>query len=236
MQRIFFLIVSAFSLCNKDEYKALNEVDEFSLMTLPFGYKDLESVLWSQIVYFHHTKEHGKYIPKLNQVVGSNSAYESLTVTELIMQYGLTDKELALYAGGYYNHALFWWSLKPTSCSKKDPEGQLLADIEKYFVDFKTFQDEFSRRAISLYGNGWLWLCYTPDGDLKIKGRNNEYSPLGGTECYPLLGLDLWEHSYYLFYLDSVVEYVLRWWSLIDWSLIEYWYQEYTTKFVAIPV
>lgn len=235
-KRIIFLLSLVYALCPKDEYKPRNEINVFSLPTLPYNYKELEPVLWSQIVYFHHKKEHAKFIEPLNLLIAEDSTYESLTVTDLIIQFGLQNNDIALNAGGYYNHALLWWSLLPSSCNKHQPEGQLLEDIEMYFGDFETFKDEFSRRAISLFGSGWIWLCRNPDGHLIINGKNSEYSPLAGNECLPLLGIDMWEHAYYLFYMDDIEDYVYRWWGIVDWELIEYWYQEYVSQGLPVPV
>ena len=235
-QLILLVVTSVFSLCPKEEYQPLNEMDNFTLMPLPYTYKDLEPVLWSQMAYFHHKKEHGKFIPALNDIVSSTSIYSSLTVTELLVQYGLEDNDLAISAGGYYSHSLFWWSIMPTQCANQSPEGQLLEDIEKYFGDFATFRDEFTRRAVSMFGSGWVWLCMNSDGHLVLNGKQGEYNPLGGEECIPLLGVDVWEHSYYLFYMDDREDWVERWWGIVDWELVEYWYQEYVSQSLPIPV
>lgn len=236
LKRILVIVLVVNALCPKEEYLALNEVDKFSLMALPYDYKELEPVLWTQIAYFHHKKEHAKFIPLINDIVSANSDYSSLTLPELLMQYGLDDNDLALAAGGLYSHSLFWWSIMPTSCAKQTPEGQLLLDIEKYFGDFNTFKEEFTRRAESLFGSGWVWLCMNPDGHLIINGKSSEYSPLGGKESYPLLGIDLWEHSYYLFYMNDKEDWVERWWGIVDWELVEYWYQEFVSKSLPVPV
>ena len=225
-----------YSSCEKEEYSAENEKDVFTLLPLPYEYKELEPILWSQLVYYHHKKEQSKFLETLNEIVSSDSTYESMTVTDILMEYGLVDNDLALSAGGYYNHALFWWSMMPSTCSKSSPEGDLLAQIENYFGSFDTFKDEFTQRAVSLFGSGWLWLCVTPENDMIINGKSSEYSPLAGKECYPLLGIDLWEHAYYLYYFDDIEDWVERWWSIVDWELIEYWYQEYVSDLKPVPV
>jgi superoxide dismutase, Fe-Mn family len=233
---ITILIGVAFSQCNKTEYTAYNEAGEFSLLPLPYDYKVLEPVLWNQIVYIHYTKEQGKFIDPLNEIVSGNANYSSLTASQLLMQYGSIDTNLSFNAGGYYNHALFWWSLITPSCAKREPEGQLSVDIQTFFGNFSIFQNEFNKRAISLFGSGWIWLCRTRNGILKIKGKSLENNPLIASECYPIFGVDMWEHSYYLFYFDDAQSWVERWWGLLDWDLIEYWYETYTLSNTPIPV
>lgn len=235
-KRIICLIAIVWAECSKTEYSAQNEKNTFSLISLPYSYYSLEPVLWAQVVYFHHKKEQNKFTEKLNTLVSSNSNYEDLTVVELLQNYGLKDKNLARNAGGYYNHALFWWSLVPTSCNKGEPEGKLLRDIEKYFGSFEGFQAEFERRAVALFGSGWIWLCLNEGDDLIINGKSEEYSPLSSNECLPIVGIDLWEHAYSLNYQDEVKRWVQFWWQIVDWELVEYWYEEYILERTPVPV
>lgn len=230
------LILTSRASCPKSEYSPAYETSTFTLTPLPYDYYQLEPVMWAQTLYFHYKKRNSELVDDLNSVISSNSQYKSLTITELLQKFGLKDKKLASAAGGVYNHALFWWSLIPSSCNKAEPEGRLMTDIEKYFGSFETFKEEFERRAVALFGSGWLWLCFNSEGDLGINGKSDEFSPLGGDECLPVLGIDLWEHAYSVNYQDEINRWVQYWWQIIDWELVEYWYEKYVVKRTPIPI
>jgi Fe-Mn family superoxide dismutase len=232
---VLFLALSSAS-CPKREFAPSYESNSFTLMDLPYDYYQLEPVMFAQSLYFHYKKIGSLLVENLNEVVKGNHLYKDLTITELLLQYGLKDKALARAGGGFYNHALFWWSLLPTSCNKNQPEGRLMDDIEKYFGSFKSFQEEFERRAVSLFGSGWIWLCLNSEGDLAINGKSNEYSPLGGDECLPFLGIDVWEHAYQINYQDEVNRWVQFWWQVVDWEMVEYWYEKFVLKRTPVPV
>ena len=233
---ILLLVVGCFSQCEKKQYEPLNEKYSFHLPELPYGYGSLEPVLWSQIIYIHHKKEHTKLLAGLNYLTQNYGEYRDLTVVELLEEYGLEDPMVAKYAGGHYNHCLLWWSLIGASCAKSQPEGDLLAAIEREWGTFEDFKQEFTTYSASLFGTGWVWLCSNRAGELEIKGKQDEYSPLADGDCYPFLGIDLWEHAFYLYYIYNKEDYAKLWWEIVDWDLIEYWYENYSAKGKAVPV
>ena len=235
---LFFLLWLPASLaeCDKAEFDPLNNRFHFQLPPLPYNYSDLEPLQWSQALYFHHQREHKFYIGELNSIVSSNPDYYDLTITDLLIKFGLEDEDLATNAGAHYGHSLLWWIIGPQDCSKNEPEGSLLTAIEEEWGEFGIFQQEFTTYAMSLYGSGWVWLCTDRAEDLSIHAMKNEFSPLAGEECYPFLGIDVWEHAYYLYYLYDREDWISAWWSMIDWDLVEYWYEEYASQGEAIPV
>lgn len=229
----FFLQVQ--SLCLKDEYYSLNEKNTFSLPKLPYKYDSLQPQYWNQLLYFHHDSLHNSLTSSLNDLVESDSEYQDKTITELLINYASANYTLWRYAGGYYNHCLFWWSLLSFKCSDAEPSGELLSDIQAKWGSFEEFKNRFNTNAKGLYGSGWIWLCVDSNGDLVIKAKVEEYSPLG-EGYFPVLGLDMWEHSYYFYYLWDKGAYVDAWWDIIDWGLIGYLYEEYSKNLIAIPV
>lgn len=224
------------SQCDKEDYKPLNENSTFSLPALPYAYNSLEPVLWTQQIFFHHKREHQIMTDNLNEYLTGYSQYQNLKITELVETYGLTDDDIANLAGAYYNQCLLWWIYTPASCNKDSPEGPLLTQIQTQWGSFSTFKSEFESTARSLFGSGWVWLCSSSSGLLSIKAKQNEYSPLAGSECYPFLGINLWEHAYYIAYMWDKSTYIKYWWSIVDWDMIEYWYDTYASIGIAVPV
>ena len=221
--------------CSKLEYYSRDERNEFSLMKLPYLYEALEPSIWNQIIYYHHKKHHQEYVDSLNSIIYSNSTYKDLTAPELLQQFGTYDEELGNSAGGYYNHCLLWWTLQPTSCKLHEPSGKLKADIASTWGSFESFKQEFSKFANGLFGSGWVWLCAS-SGKLYIKAKIEEFNPLIGRECIPVFGIDVWEHSYYLFYTQNRDTYITNLWNIVDWDLITYLYEKYALNETPIPV
>ncbi|CAG9328057.1 unnamed protein product [Blepharisma stoltei] len=238
-KRIIWSLLIAYcsaSCSEKDDYSYKNENTTFSLPKLPYSYNALEPVLWTQVIYYHHKKEHKNIINELNDYIKNNQDFAGQTVTDLLINYGLQDDGIANYAGGHYNHCLLWWIYTLADCTKEEPEGKLLTKIEEKWGNFTDFVGEFTKTANSVFGSGWVWLCADSEGNLEIKAKKNEYSPLAGGECYPILGIDLWEHAYYLKFLWERKEYVSMWWTIVDWELIEYWYETYAANGLPVPV
>lgn len=188
-------------ICSKLDYTARYQVANFTLQALPYDYYALDPITWSGNLYYHHLKEHRYRIKELNNACASNSAYQNLYVTDLLINFGLNDQNLLDYAGGHYNHELFWWELIDPECAKSTPEGKLLEDIEAKWGTFTNFRAAFRDRAALLVGSGWVWLCKSKNSTLELVSSENDDSPLAGGEYYPLVGLDMWEHAYYLSYI-----------------------------------
>ncbi|CAG9332359.1 unnamed protein product [Blepharisma stoltei] len=234
---LFLLTLSsAATSCDKDEYSALNEKGEFTLPKLPYQYGYLQPQYWSQLLYYHHVKVHQQLIDQLNSYISTNSTYTSLTLTDLLIQYGTTDSNISRYAGGHYNHSLLWWILLNSRCGSSDePNDNLGLDIESQYGSFSNFQTDFSNAAKNLFGSGWVWAC-VKSGSIQIKTNSDESSPLAGGDCYPFLGIDVWEHAYYFYYEWDREEYIDSWWEIIDWNMVEMFYEDYALEGKAVSV
>jgi superoxide dismutase, Fe-Mn family len=223
------------SSCSKDEYEAVNEKTTFSLPKLPYEYNSLQPQYWNQLLYYHHDYIHEGLVEGLNNITAWNITYQSQTVTQLLITYGTSDYSLWRYAGGHYSHCLLWWSLFNYQCAQASPGGVLGLAIQDQWGSFDSFQSAFNTAAKGLYGSGWVWLCVDGNKTLVIRSKAEEYSPLA-EGYYPFLGLDMWEHSYYLYYQWDSSSYIDAWWSIIDWALIEYFYEEYSSNLIPISI
>jgi Fe-Mn family superoxide dismutase len=172
----------------------------------------------------HHGKHHQTYIDKLNAALDGNEEFSNLPILELISDLSRLPDNLKAAVrnngGGHANHSFFWESLSPNAGGS--PEGELSLAIDQTFGSFEGFKDAFSQSALTRFGSGWAWLIKQNDGTLAITSTPNQDSPwmsgvaeLCGT---PLIGLDVWEHAYYLNYQNRRPDYVSAYWSLVDWT------------------
>ena len=231
----FSLVNSAKKSCEKDEFTPLNEKSTFTLPKLPYAYNSLNPHYWDQIVYYHHDRVHKTLINSLNSHIKSNSIYSGKSITDLLQNYASSDYTLWRYAGAHYSHSLFWWSLFSYKCADSLGTSELLYDIEQHWESFEGFKNEFNKYAKGLYGSGWVWLCINQEGELLIKAKSEEFNPLG-QGIIPIVGIDVWEHSYEFFYRWDRGAYVDAWWEIIDWGLISYLYEEYCKNLIPIPI
>ncbi|RFB67901.1 MULTISPECIES: superoxide dismutase [unclassified Herbaspirillum] len=189
----------------------------YSLPALPYAYDALEPHIDSQTMEIHHTKHHQTYINNLNAAV-AGSEWEKLSVEELVAR--VKDVPDSIKAavinqgGGHANHSLFWLVMSPTGGGT--PEGKLAAAIDAELGGFDTFKEAFTKAAISRFGSGWAWLSVTPQKKLVVESSGNQDSPLmnGNT---PILGLDVWEHAYYLRYQNRRPEYIGAFYNVVNW-------------------
>lgn len=189
----------------------------FTVPELSYGYDALEPYISKDIMQLHHDKHHQTYVDKLNKALNSSEVdYDS--VEEILR--GLDQfpdsvrTTIRNNAGGHYNHSLFWQILSPKGGGQ--PEGQLAQAIASKYGSFQNFTEEFSKKATNLFGSGWVWL----QPDMSIVMTQNQDSPLmnGGDE--PVLGLDVWEHAYYLDYQNRRPDYIKAWWNVVDWDFV----------------
>ncbi len=189
----------------------------FTVPELSYGYDALEPYISKDIMQLHHDKHHQTYVDKLNKALNSSEVdYDS--VEEILR--GLDQfpdsvrTTIRNNAGGHYNHSLFWQILSPKGGGQ--PEGQLAQAIASKYGSFQNFTEEFSKKATNLFGSGWVWL----QPDMSIVTTQNQDSPLmnGGDE--PVLGLDVWEHAYYLDYQNRRPDYIKAWWNVVDWDFV----------------
>lgn len=196
-----------------------------SLPALPYAYDALEPHLDAQTMEIHHSKHHQTYINNLNAAL-EGSAWAELPVEELLRR--LADVPANLHGavinqgGGHANHSLFWLVMSPQGGG--DPQGELAAAINGQLGGFASFKDAFTKAALTRFGSGWAWLSVTPAKTLVVESSANQDSPLmhGNT---PILGLDVWEHAYYLRYQNRRPEYIGAFYNVIDWAEVSRRYQ-----------
>jgi len=193
----------------------------FQLPDLNYGFDSLEPHIDAKTMQIHHGKHHAGYTSKLNTAV-EGTDLEGKSIEDLLSNLDLSNSAVRNNGGGYYNHCLFWEIMSPNGGGL--PSGNLLAAIEKAFGSFDEFKAEFSKAAATRFGSGWAWLCAHSDGSLEICSTANQDNPImNGIGCggSPILGLDVWEHAYYLNYQNRRPDYVSGFFNVIDWAKVE---------------
>ncbi len=198
---------------------------KFELPLLPYSYDALEPYIDAKTMEIHHTKHHASYVTKLNEAVAAVPELERKTLEELLLS---TEKlpeptrtAVRNHGGGHYNHSLFWTSMGPHfERNEKGPSGNLKQTIEAAFGDFEKFKGAFSKTAAGIFGSGWVWLVKNDSGALSVITTPNQNAPLTATQK-PIVGLDVWEHAYYLKYQNRRPEYIENWWHVVNWEEVE---------------
>jgi len=193
----------------------------FQLPDLNYGFDSLEPHIDAKTMQIHHGKHHAGYTSKLNTAV-EGTDLEGKSIEDLLSNLDLSNSAVRNNGGGYYNHCLFWEIMSPNGGGL--PSGNLLAAIEKAFGSFDEFKAEFSKAAATRFGSGWAWLCAHSDGSLEICSTANQDNPImNGIGCggSPILGLDVWEHAYYLNYQNRRPDYINGFFNVIDWAKVE---------------
>jgi len=189
----------------------------FELPNLPYAKDALNPYIDTATMEIHHGKHHAAYIAKLNAAV-SGSDMEGKSLEELIK--GYTDvPAVRNNGGGHWNHSLFWSVMSPTGGGA--PEGVLAAAIDDAFGSFEKFKEDFSNAGATQFGSGWAWLCVGNGGKLEVCSTANQDNPLMpglGCEGLPILGLDVWEHAYYLNYQNRRPDYINAFFDVINWE------------------
>ena len=188
----------------------------FQLPNLPYNFDELEPHIDSKTMQIHHGKHHAGYTNKLNTAVAGTDL-EGKTIEEILKNLDMNNTAVRNNGGGYFNHSLFWEIMGP-NCGGK-PEGQLAAAIDRVFGSFDEFKSNFSSAAGTRFGSGWAWLCVDLNGGLEVCSTANQDNPLMPGECgkTPILGLDVWDHAYYLNYQNRRPDYVAAFFSVINW-------------------
>lgn len=191
----------------------------FSLPDLPYAYDALEPHIDSRTMEIHHTKHHNGYTTKLNAAI-AGTHLEDASIESILAGLDMNNAALRNNGGGYYNHCLFWEILSPNS--SKAPEGVLAEAITAAFGSYDQFKTDFANAAATQFGSGWAWLCKNEKGGLEICATANQDNPLmpigcGGT---PILGLDVWEHAYYLNYQNRRPDYIEAFFHIINWEKV----------------
>ena len=189
----------------------------FELPDLRYDYNALEPYIDGRTMEIHHGKHHGGYTSKLNAAV-DGSPLADLGIEEILLGAGSHGPAIRNNGGGFYNHNLFWAVMSPDGGGQ--PEGALLQAINQVFGSFDKFRESFSAAAANRFGSGWAWLV-TTEGGLVITSSPNQDNPLmdvSEVKGTPVLGLDVWEHAYYLKYQNRRPEYIEAFWNVINWT------------------
>lgn len=188
----------------------------FTLPELPYSYDALAPHISSEIMELHHKRHHQTYVDKLNAAIEKAPELSGKSLEELLRDLDNVPESVRTavrnQGGGHYNHSLFWQVMSPDGGGQ--PEGQLLADISAKYGSFEAFVDAFSEAATGVFGSGWAWL----QPDLEIVTSPDQDSPLMEGKPAPILGLDVWEHAYYLEYTYQRPEYIKAWWNVVNWQ------------------
>lgn len=190
----------------------------FQLPGLEYDYDALGKYISKDIMRLHHDKHHQTYVDKLNAALDSEPELKSKDLDELIRSVDSLPESVRTAirnnGGGHYNHSLFWQWMSPDGGG--EPSGELGESLIGKYGSFQAFVDEFSTKALGVFGSGWVWL----QPDLSIITTPNQDSPITLGQPAPLLGLDVWEHAYYLDYKNKRDDYVKAWWNVVDWSFV----------------
>ncbi|MFG0326625.1 MAG: superoxide dismutase [Phycisphaerales bacterium JB037] len=199
-----------------------------TLPDLPYAFDALEPHIDARTMEIHHGKHHAAYVSKANAAL-EGTDWATKPVGEIIANLDKLPeaKQTALRntAGGHANHSLFWQVLAPNAGGK--PSGDLAAAIDKAFGSFDAFKDKFADAAANRFGSGWAWLCVAPDGSLHVTSTANQDNPMMpekfgglGKGHTPILGLDVWEHAYYLNYQNRRPDYISAFWNVVNWPRV----------------
>lgn len=197
----------------------------FELPQLPYAYDALEPHIDKETMNIHHTKHHNTYVTNLNKAV-EGTEFANKPVEELISDLEAVPENIRTAVrnngGGHANHSLFWQILSPNGGG--EPTGELADAINTKFGSFEAFKEEFNKAAIGRFGSGWAWLVVN-NGELEVTSTPNQDSPLMEGKT-PILGIDVWEHAYYLKYQNRRPEYVAAFWNVINWDEVAKRYNE----------
>jgi superoxide dismutase, Fe-Mn family len=192
----------------------------FTLPPLPYQYDALEPFIDAETMHIHHDKHHAAYVANLNKAVGETPIFGSLAIESLLQNLSSVPEKIRTTirnnGGGHYNHSLFWQMMKPGGGGQ--PTGNLAKAIDANFGSFSTFKEQFTKAAMTQFGSGWAWLVLD-GGKLKIEDTPNQDSPLSQGKPV-LLGLDVWEHAYYLKYQNKRADYIAAWWNVVNWDFV----------------
>ena len=190
----------------------------FELPKLPYAYDALEPYIDARTMEIHHTKHHNGYTTNLNAAI-ANTDLANKSITEILKNLDMSNGAVRNNGGGYYNHSLFWEIMSPDGGG--EPTGDLAAAINETYGSFDAFKDVFSKAAATRFGSGWAWLCVHKGGRVEVcstPNQDNSLMPDTGCGGHPILGLDVWEHAYYLNYQNRRPDYISAFWNVVNWD------------------
>ncbi len=193
----------------------------FKLPPLPYAYDALEPYIDARTMEIHYTKHHQGYLDNLNAALKDYPELQKKSIEDILKDLAGVPEAIRTTVrnngGGYFNHSLFWEYMSPKG---GEPQGKLKDEIFKTFKTFDAFKEEFNTAAKSRFGSGWAWLSLNRAGNLIITSSANQDTPVSDG-LTPVLGLDVWEHAYYLKYQNRRVDYIQAWWHVVNWDKIE---------------
>ncbi|RLL83940.1 superoxide dismutase [Petrotoga sp. HKA.pet.4.5] len=193
----------------------------FELPKLSYPYDALEPYIDATTMEIHHTKHHGGYVKNLNAALEKYPEWASKSIEDILKDLDNIPADIRTTVrnngGGHYNHSIFWTIMGPNGGG--EPSGKLAESIDKTFGSFDKFKEEFSNAAATRFGSGWAWLVLDNYGHLSILSTPNQDNPITYS-LKPVLGLDVWEHAYYLKYQNKRPEYIQAWWNIVNWEAV----------------
>ena len=207
----------------------LTEMKTIGIDRLPYSYSSLRRFIDPETMKIHYQRHYKGYVKKLNSALRKKD-YGDVELENIIKQISKYNETIRNNAGGAFNHALFWKMLSPTY---QQPNGPILEKIKQQFGTYRKFRTKFEELARKRFGSGWVWLVVKDNGSLKIMTTPNQDNPLmniidrGG---FPILGLDLWEHAYYLKYQNKRDEYIQNFWEVVNWKFVNELYSQKTKE------
>jgi Fe-Mn family superoxide dismutase len=199
--------------------KTKNTIMAFQLPDLPYAFDALEPHIDARTMEIHHDKHHAGYTNKLNAAI-EGTPLEKMKIEEILAGVSKHGAGVRNNGGGYYNHSLFWAIMSPDGGGEPTPQMNIHKAIERDFGSFENFKDEFANAAATQFGSGWAWLCVDKDDKLFVCSTPNQDNPLMDVNDYegtPILGLDVWEHAYYLNYQNRRPDYINAWFKVVNW-------------------
>jgi Fe-Mn family superoxide dismutase len=199
----------------------------YQISDLPYDYSALEPHIDARTMEIHHTKHHQAYVTNLNKALEGHPSLQDQPVEKLISNLSQVPEEIRRavrnHGGGHANHSLFWNIMKKDGGG--EPGGDLASTINEYFGSFSSFQEQFNQAAGTHFGSGWAWLAMESSGKLIVESTSNQDSPIMSGRI-PIMGLDVWEHAYYLNYQNRRPDYISAWWNVVNWDAVASRFQE----------
>ncbi len=192
----------------------------FTLAPLPYAHEALEPHIDAQTMHIHHGKHHQAYVDNLNKAI-AGTTHESATIEELVKNAGSISPAVRNNGGGHWNHTFFWASMAPNAGGT--PSGKLADAINSAFGSFDAFKEKMSQAGMTRFGSGWAWLI-VKEGTLEICSTPNQDNPLmeiAEVKGTPILGVDVWEHAYYLKYQNKRADYLAAFWNVVNWTIVQ---------------
>lgn len=199
----------------------------FEMVPLPYSYDALEPYIDAKTVELHYSKHHQTYLTNLNGALEKHAELGNLTIEQILSDLNRVPEDIRMVVrnngGGYYNHNIYWAIMKPNGGG--EPTGQLGEAIRSTFGSFQSFKEQLEKAGLGRFGSGWAWLSKKNDGSLTIHSTPNQDTPLA-EGMFPVIGVDVWEHAYYLKYQNRRAEYLTNWWNTVNWEEAERRYQQ----------